>query len=116
MYYEYHRNSLKVTMYFLEQYLMKAKQSLLPLNFAKRTEQGLTSGSDSVIVLFSTIACKILLYSQLVIAWKKYGRKWLEKTSIVGIILSLYDLKRSKKPVKLLFKTFLMLQLSSFTY
>lgn len=39
------------------------KEGLLPLNFAKRTEEGLTSGSDSVTGLFSTIACKILQYS-----------------------------------------------------
>lgn len=60
---------------------MKGKEGLLSLHFAKRTEKGLTSGSDSVTGLFSTlIACKILQYSQLGIARKKYGRKCLKKT------------------------------------
>lgn len=68
-------------MYFLELYLMKGKEDLRPLNFAKRTAKGLSSGSDSMTGLFSTlIACKTLQYFQLGIARKKYGRKWLQKT------------------------------------
>lgn len=87
---------LKVTMYFLELYLKKGKEGLLPLNFVKRTKKGLTSGNDSVTGLISTlIACKILQYFQLGIAREKYRRKWLEKTiNCRNYFIFIYDFKK----------------------
>lgn len=87
-------------MYFLELYLKKGKEGLLPLNFAKRTKKGLTSSNDSMTGLISIlIACKILQYFQLGIAREKYRRKWLEKSiNCMNYFIFIYDfLKKRKK-------------------